>query len=224
MIIFDAIERIEVALRTSLIYFLSHETQDWNWFEDFSHFKNANHFDDILTTIDRELAQSNQIFIAEHENKYGRSKRPPCLKTLEVVSLGTLSKIYRNLNSTHPAKAKISNSIGLSSVSNAESWLRTISSIRNKVAHHSRLWNDKLPFQMAWLSNPKSKWITQPDRRGLQRIYYFLSSILYILETVSPKHSIKSRLKDLVLSKPESVTLRSMGFPSNWSDQEIWKD
>jgi abortive infection bacteriophage resistance protein len=77
---------------------------------------------------------------------------------------------------------------------------------------------------MAWLSNPKSKWITQPDRRGLQRIYYFLSSILYILETVSPEHSIKSRLKDLVLSKPESVTLRSMGFPSNWSDQEIWKD
>jgi len=224
LIVFDAIERIEVTLRTSLIYFMSHETQNWNWFEDFSHFKNEDHFDDILDSIDRELHQTKQTFITEHNNKYGESKRPPSLKTLEIVSLGTLSKLYHNILTTHPAKAKISSSMGLSSVSDAESWLRTISNIRNKVAHHSRLWNDKLPFQMAWLSNPKSNWITKPNERGLQRIYYLLSAILYILDTISPEHSIRSRLKKLVLSKPESITLQSMGFPIDWLDQEIWSD
>lgn len=71
LIVFDAIERIEISIRTNLIYFLSHKTQDWNWFEDISHFKNEEHFDEILESVDRELSQTKQIFIKEHNNKYG---------------------------------------------------------------------------------------------------------------------------------------------------------
>lgn len=224
LLIFDAIERIEISLRTSLIYFVSHETDNWNWFESFNIFKNEDHFEEILSSIDRELEQTNQISIKEHLSKYGSKNRPPCLKTLEIVSLGTLSKLYYNIFSTNPSKAKISNALGISSVSVAESWLRTISNIRNKVAHHSRLWNEKLPFQMSWLPNPKSAWITKPDNRGLQRIYYLLSGIIYILNHISPGHSIKTKLKVLVTSRPDTISLQSMGFPENWETEEIWKD
>lgn len=223
LIVFDAIERIEIALRTSLIYFLSHETQDWNWFENLALFKNEDHFHDIIDSIERELTQTKLIFIREHNRKYGNVKRPPSLKTLEVTSLGTLSKLYYNLKSTHPSKAKISNSLGLSSVSDAESWLRSISSIRNKVAHHSRLWNEKLPFQMSWLKNPQANWISKPDNRGIQRMYYFLSGMIYLLEFVSPGHNVRAKLKDLLNSKPRTISLRSMGFPQDWEKQELWK-
>jgi len=177
-VVFDAIERIEIGLRTRMIYFLSHETQDWNWFEEPKYFKNERHFDDILVSIDRELDQTKQFFIGEHYKKYGDTDRPPCLKTLEIVSLGTLSKLFYNLQNTHPAKSRISNSLGLYSVSDAESWFRTISSIRNRVAHYSRLWNEKLPFLMAWMSSPQTNWISRPDRRGEQRLYYFLCCII----------------------------------------------
>lgn len=224
LLIFDAIERIEIALRTNLIYVLSHETDDWNWFEKEKYFKNMGHFDEILDSIDRELKQTKQIFIKEHNKKYGYVKRPPCLKTLEVVSLGTLSKLYYNIKNAHPAKAKISNNMGISSVSDAESWFRTISSIRNKVAHHTRLWNDKIPFQMAWLNNPKKPWISKPDARGAQRLYYFLSCALYMLGFISPGHNVKTKIKQLIKSRPDSIQLNSMGFPEDWDDQALWAE
>lgn len=224
LLIFDAIERIEISLRTNLIYHISHFENDWYWFENEAIFKNSRHFDEILKSIDRELAQTRQIFIKKHNEKYGNTRRPPCLKTLEVVSLGTLSKIYYNLSNIHPAKSKISNALGLSSVSDAESWLRTYSSLRNKVAHHTRIWNDKLPFQMAWLSNPKRKWILKPNRRGFQRIYYFLSCLLYNLEFISPGHSVKLKLKNLIHKKSGSISLESMGFPIDWEQEAIWKN
>ncbi|MBT8234234.1 MAG: Abi-like protein, partial [Saprospiraceae bacterium] len=86
------------------------------------------------------------------------------------------------------------------------------------------IWNDKLPFQMAWLSNPKAKWINKPNNRGMQRIYYFLSCSLYILQFVSPGHSIKNKLKNLIDHKPNSISLESMGFPSDWKNEDIWND
>lgn len=223
LLIFEAIERVEIGLRTNLVYHLSHQTNDWNWFGNFEHFKNRTHFNQILKSTDRELNQTKQYFIKKYYEDYGDNRRPPCLKTLEIVSFGTLSKLYYNLKNMHPSKASISNSLGLSSVSDAESWLRTISSIRNKVAHHSRIWNEKLPFRMSWLSNPKSKWIARPDARGQQRIYYFLSCIIYMLEFISPGHKIKLKIIQLLNDKPKSISHRSMGFPNNWNEQDLWK-
>jgi abortive infection bacteriophage resistance protein len=97
ILVFDAIERIEIAFRTKLIYHLSRDISPW-WFEDSSNFRNAVEHTETLIAIDRELGQIKEVFIKEHYKKYHtNTRRPPVWKALEVASLGNISKLYGNL-------------------------------------------------------------------------------------------------------------------------------
>ena len=51
-----------------------------------------------LNAIDREIKRSKEDFIKEHFAKYNRPDFPPAWKTLELVSFGTLSKLYYNFS------------------------------------------------------------------------------------------------------------------------------
>jgi abortive infection bacteriophage resistance protein len=53
LLIFDIIERIEVAFRTKMIYHLSHSMDPW-WFGNSANFKNAVDHTNSLILIDRE--------------------------------------------------------------------------------------------------------------------------------------------------------------------------
>ena len=88
LLVFNAIERVEIALRTRMINHLSHEVDPW-WFENFSIFKNSSAFAENLQSIDRDLKHSKEVFIDQHYQKYHADRRrPPAWKTLEVVSFG----------------------------------------------------------------------------------------------------------------------------------------
>jgi len=65
IIAFTAIERIEISVRTRLIYTLSHSFHS-NWFEDAALFKNQAFFHDNLFLIDKDLAKSKEESIVNH--------------------------------------------------------------------------------------------------------------------------------------------------------------
>ena len=46
--------------------------------------------------IDREIHRSKEDFIKQHYKKYTKPAYPPAWKTLELLSLGTLTKIFTN--------------------------------------------------------------------------------------------------------------------------------
>ena len=60
LLIFDVIERIEIAFRTRLIYHLSLDVSPW-WFEDGANFKNATEHTETLLAIDRELGKTKEV-------------------------------------------------------------------------------------------------------------------------------------------------------------------
>lgn len=64
------------------------------WFMDASLFKNADFYEGCLDNIKKEVSRSNEDFIKEHSEKYTFPSLPPVWKTLEVVSFGTLSKLF----------------------------------------------------------------------------------------------------------------------------------
>lgn len=100
MLLFDVIEKIEISLRTKLIYHLSHEYDPW-WFQNDQLFADTLSLVKTLSTIQEEVERSKDIFIKEHKKKYREDKRfPPAWKTLELTSLGSLSKLYGNLKNT----------------------------------------------------------------------------------------------------------------------------
>jgi abortive infection bacteriophage resistance protein len=55
-------------------------------------------FAENLNHIQQELQRSKEDFILEHFAKYTSPEFPPVWKTLEIVSLGTLSKLYYNMS------------------------------------------------------------------------------------------------------------------------------
>lgn len=76
LLIFDAIERTEIAIRTQLInqYCGAHGT---HWFEDPAHFHSNYKYSKSLQKLDDETDRSNEVFISHHKSKYTAPTPPP---------------------------------------------------------------------------------------------------------------------------------------------------
>lgn len=98
-LIFNAIEKIEVALRTKIVQTYSEDTKNSHWYEDESLFKDNKRivngeeifaYDTLLDDITHEIDRSNEDFIKHYKSKYSNPNTPPAWMTLEVISFGTL--------------------------------------------------------------------------------------------------------------------------------------
>ena len=159
LLLFDAIEKIEISFRTKLIYHLSHEFDPW-WFQNHNLFSNIPELIKTLSSIREEVERSKDVFIVEHHKKHKDDQRfPPSWKTLELTSLGNLSKLYGNLKNTIASKDRIANDYGTINHTFLPSWIQDISQIRNFCAQHSRLWNRNLPGRPKLLPKPPNNWI-----------------------------------------------------------------
>jgi abortive infection bacteriophage resistance protein len=108
LILFDAIERIEIALRTKMIYHLS-VAYGSLWYLDSTLFeatplpsnpKITIHQNTILE-LNKEFNRSQEIFIKDQRRRYP-NQDADAWKILEVASMGTLSKLYKNLKHQLP--------------------------------------------------------------------------------------------------------------------------
>ena len=219
LLIFDAIERIEIALRTKLIYYPSIELNQW-WFEDETNFFNTKFHKDSIIEIDKELNRTKEVFIESHYQNYGNVNRPPAYKTLEVISFGCLSKLYSNISNTVPAKDRIAKELNLPNARFLTSWLRSFNIIRNIIAHHSRIWNRKIDSAPMFLHTTKFNFIEEPKMDN--SMYHCISCILFVLNKVSEGNSFKRKFIEL-LDNNKSINISEMGIPENWKEQNIWR-
>lgn len=104
LILFDAIERIEIALRTKMIYHLS-LTFGANWYQDKTIFTDHPKHEEHLQHLLREFGYSREIFATDHKRRFPNDP-PEAWKIMEVASMGTLSKFYKILKHQLPEKAR----------------------------------------------------------------------------------------------------------------------
>lgn len=219
---FDMIERIEIGIRTLLIYHLSLAYGPF-WFEDDQFFKVKELHERHLRSIRKEVKRSKEVFITEHQRKYDSDTRcPPAWKSLEIVSLGLLSKLYENLRNGLLEKKQIARQLGVGGHVYLSSWLRSISIVRNICAHHSRLWNRNLSTPPRLLKQASLPWVdsVQIDKHS---VYYVFCCMYYLLQTISPGNHIRSRIEEL-LAKYPTVDPIAMGFKTGWREQPLWKN
>ncbi len=222
LIVFDAIERLEIALRTKLIYHLSLKSGGL-WYQNASLFSNQDYHEEQLEKIQEEIDKSKEEFLVKHKENHP-DESPEAWKALEVITLNTLSKQYENLNDQLPEKSKVANEFGLYFHNDFSSWLRTTTYIRNLVAHHSRLWNRYIIIKYSWPKSTSTPILNYtPDNRQTRKIFPILSGILHMLNHVSPGHAVKEKLLELFRNNPE-IPLSKMGFPAGWENQPIWRD
>lgn len=217
-LVFSAIQSIEIALRTKVIQIIS-STHGAFWFADNTLFSNESIFAKCLSNIEDELARSKEDFLIEHRAKYDIPSYPPAWKTLEVSSFGTLSKLYCNLSDNN-LKKQIAREFGLPQHLYLESWIKSLSVLRNCIAHHARIWNRKYPWKPQLPKKLQNSWIQ--NRTSQEKLYAQLCCISYLLNSIRANNDFKQRLK-ILLKEYTIVDTAAMGFPERWQDEQLWK-
>lgn len=222
LILFDAIERIEIALRTKMIYHLS-QNYGGLWYLNTVICHDITIHNKLLSDLKDEFGRSQEVFAKDHKRRNPKQD-PDAWLLLEVASMGTLSKLYKNIAHQLPEKSKIAKEMGLNLHSELSSWLEAITVVRNIIAHHSRLWNRNMVRTPMHLANPPSGWL-QRSLTSVQekKPYFVISALLHLCNHVSPNHQIKLRLLELFNNNP-NVPIYKMGFLNNWSQEVLWSE
>ncbi len=218
--IFNAIQSVEIAIRSRMIDRVAIEHGAF-WFADIDLASNQQMFQENLLHISKELSRSKEDFILSHYEKYDNPEFPPVWKTLEVVTFGTLSKLYTNLNDT-PLKKKIANDFHIPQHIYMESWIKSLAVLRNHIAHYARVWNRRFPLSPQLPRNMSMPWINTSKVRGF-KLYAQLCCLAYLQNAIHPDNDFKTNIKTL-LSSYTTVNLHSMGFPDNWENEPLWQE
>ena len=219
MLVFDAIEKIEVALRTKIVYHFS-LAHGSHWHENSSLYRSNTRYIKDIADLYKEIDRSTETFIKHYNSKYTDPIYPASWMSLEVASVGLLSKMFSNLRNG-PEKKKVYYDFGLKNYSVLESWLHSICHIRNICAHHGRLWNRRLTASPEMPDSPIFPFLNNSNISS-NKIYAALSCMTYILHIISPNSSFNSNLKAL-LQTCNLVNLKEMGFPKDWDTEPIWQ-
>jgi abortive infection bacteriophage resistance protein len=230
LLVLDAIERIEVAMRVDIAYLLgkrnrlAHECGSMldARFTSGRNGKPSQHDEWMQRFRDGVRKKAKEDFVAHHYRKYG-SKMPIWVAT-ETWDFGLLSKFYAGMK--YGDQSKIAKRYGINAQT-LESWLRALNFIRNVSAHHSRLWNRNNP---EGLKLPP----TQPhhplhhlvgDDFARRRVYGSLCVMRHMLKSIDPASQWSDLLKKLCIRFPAStlVALRNGGFPNGWENQPLWR-
>ena len=173
-----------------------------------------------LAVIRKEVSRSHDDFITEHFRKYSDPDLPPVWKTLEVISMGTLSKLYANFSDA-TAKHAVAREFGLNHHKFLRSWLECLAVLRNCCAHHSRLSNRVFPVKPMMPERMPNTWITDFSFR-VQTLYPQLCYVVYWLNSISAKNTFVADFKQLLIKHP-SASPHLLGFPPNWEQESLWR-
>lgn len=231
LILFDAIELIEIALRTKMIYHLS-LSYGALWYKNVSLFNastiNYNGIKQIqyqhaLIELNKEFNISKELFIKDQRKRYP-NQDADAWKILEVASMGTLSKLYKSLSHQLPEKAIISKEMGLNSSAELSSWLESITYVRNIIAHHSRLWSrNMVKHPTENINNPINPWLSFPLLTvQKKKPFLIISAMVYLCNAINSANNIKQKLLNLINTYP-NLPIYKLGFLNNWQQHNLWK-
>lgn len=236
LLVFDCIERIEVAIRTQFIYQMSLHYNDSHWQDNQNHFITPyynkignliNPFADFQAIISKaKTARTPETFIRHYINNYNKPVNPPSWMCFELLTIGELSHIYRGLKNNSDKK-RIADFFDVHPTV-FTSWLHTITYVRNICAHHSRLWNRDLAIEPEKLLKAKGNWIGKPFENN-KRVFYFLCILRYMLLRANPDNHMKQKVENLFVKYP-TVPIKYLGIPSDgngnlfdWQNEPLWK-
>ena len=232
-LVFNAIEKIEVSIRTKIIQIYSESTGNSHWYEDESLFKDTSHwvngeevfaYNSLSNDISHEIDRSNEDFIKHYKSKYLIPETPPAWMALEVISFGTLSRLYELLNKDDNKKT-IAKQFGLNKIDILENWMHALSNLRNCCAHHSRIWNRRLVVSILLPTNADYLFLDRDTiaKTKQNKLFAYLCCVKYILDIISPNNDFHKNLKALIADGGRLLSLKDMGFPDNWNYLGVWR-
>ncbi|HEX9024758.1 MAG TPA: Abi family protein [Geobacteraceae bacterium] len=219
LLVMDAIERIEISLRSQWGHLLAQAYGPHAHLDPSNFCSSADHAE-CLAALVRDIKKSHETFIKHYLETYDKPDLPPVWAVCKIMSLGQLSRWFSIIR-TPALRQQIAATYQMDERILA-SFLHHLTTVRNCCAHHSRLWNRRFTVKMQLPEKKPAGLIVNFNKTADRYVYNTLAMLAYLMDIINPGHHWKRRLSELLERHPE-VWPRSMGFPDNWRDLPLWR-
>lgn len=200
LLMFDAVARIEVFLRSRLAYFAAEESGVFGYPES-TKGKLAKEY---------SIAKKSEQYIKHFANTYGdEHDLPPYWMMVECATMGTLELLFSKVSPS--ARTAVASELGVK-VPVLKNWLSVLRVTRNACCHHSRVWNRK------WGVCPKipNAWGWSGVANG--RTFAVLSVIYHLLARIGDAADLWRAEFEKLLEDFRDIDPRKIGAPNSWRD------
>lgn len=227
LLLFDAIERIEIAIRSRLAYRLAEATGPFGYGQLLSE-------SSLKRVKINDHFRKNHTFVEHFSQKY-RGDMLPVWMVVGLMEFGTLTEL---LHASGPdIKKAVSADIGVSPAVFL-SWCEHLRVVRNACAHHARVWNNiwgvspKIPrTEREWrmqYADKAHKWINDRNSPEVSFVRNKTGVSLMICRIIMRKVAKTSEWKKRVDNlfgnfQKKGINFESMGLPGHWQDHPLWK-
>ncbi len=230
MLLLDAIERVEIAVRVEVALVLGR--QDAFAYMKPSLFRrnfsssgsSPDQYPKWIAKFNSLYQQSHADFVIHHKNRYGVNTPIPIWIAIELWNFGMLSYAFSGMR--YRDQVAVAARFAILDWRLMANWLQRLNYIRNVIAHHGRLWNLDL-------SSPQFPHHgAMPDFDVLlmlpnahTRIYAICCILCYFTHVINPNSTWVDDLRRCIRAFPAMphAGIQAMGFPSDWESHRIWR-
>jgi abortive infection bacteriophage resistance protein len=242
IILLDAIERIEVAVRTRLVYHFVQGQGPFGHLEErnLPRFRKRPWWQRLyrnlralaklkglertehqlwLAKLQNEKNRASDAFVTHFTQAYGdRHDQLPLWMACELMTCETAMQLAYGVDRVVVQQAAAD--FGFPD-QQLLSWMKALFTLRNSCAHHARIWNRVFGVKPSVPGkNKHPNWHLTP-RFAPDRVGLMLTVCHHWLGKVSPTTQWKARLFALFDEYPE-IPLAEMGIPPNWRTHPLW--
>lgn len=233
----DALERIEIAMRALLVEVLGRhgalsyrDPRSYNASLTKPDPETGNPpLESFLEGLDRGFARSKEEFAKHFRSRYDGP--PPLWIAVGAWDWGNIAYVCRYLSdrNMNALCAKIDPRLDRKSLI---SWMASLNEVRNACAHHSRLWNKTLTNSPSFgKSGVMAEFDHIRDHKGAvvtdhaTRLYGAVLPVVFIMRALHPKTEWHQRFAALVAGTdlPLVISEGAAGFPNGWTQQSVWQ-
>lgn len=231
LLVMDALERIEIALRVDIAYLLGQRNT-------FAHLDAKELHPSFAGKVNKQtgkttfdawkdkynglLQRSKEDFVKHYRAQHGPDL--PLWVAVEVWDFGAVSQLLAMMKVAD--QQRIAAKYGVSDWKVFQSWVRSLSYLRNLAAHHSRLWNRNVTVQPSLPSQGELAWcdgfIGKKDL--IAKPFLLLAITRHMVKVICPRTEWHVRLMQHLGQFPSQhssrkLSIADMGAPAGW---ESW--
>lgn len=217
----DAIERIEVHVRSVIAHEVGYHdplayqkvefikpAQAKN-FTDKRSGRERNIWNEWLARQNGQVSRSREDCIEWHRRN---NKAMPFWVVIEAWDFGTVSKYFEILKGRY--QNRICARLGIDNPKVLKEWLQELNTLRNRCAHHTRIWNQVAANPLPTLPHAYFEAL-ELDEQARSRLYGLIVVIWYLVKSIGPNSDWLQQVAALIDTKPclPGCHFAAMGFP-----------
>lgn len=236
VLLFGVIARLEVKLRSRLDHALSSHSNNPFWYLDDTYFftkQGSGKIDGVRAKIQTDFSYEKELYARNYRSKYHNnihnqfSDLPPFWIASELITIGSLFRIFENIDFSYFKKLatpdnlildNLAKEFGANDFKALTNWVQRLRDVRNRCAHHSRLWNAKLaaPSQIAGELS-----ITTTHQ---YRPYLTICVMHKMIRSLGLTGiELKGEVQRLFARSPAARRhMADTGFPQGWETEPFW--